>query len=617
MRIADETNLFRMKIHKVNKYWYASTQRPREDDKSDSSDKKHYVHFHWGKLDEHLVFEPYPVFLHLSPEEQSKFIFPEDWDLTTYKKLSQSPQEKPTLDSSITAVETGLIKEYSNRFYGGVWLLEKIAYDLGIREDLMSVFNNTVCVNDVMTIAMFMILTNYNLDRLEDWQDLEKYPSTHRLSPPVITEFEKSISHQNRLDFFKCRSSRIDDEEVLAIDSTTRTSYDGKLVKVAWGKNKEGLNLPVVLCITLYSVKQHIPVFSTTVMGNMNDSRSIEMIIAETEEAGFRNYILMMDRAYPSLKNLDIFIAKDMKTIQCMKAGTGYALKKIRELLPIDHTPSGFTYSRTLDLYVAQFDIPERTVKLDDGTEKKSDRLKLNLYYDPVKRAQVLKKLDIGQEDCRKSFDEMIEKQNSLYWNEKAALEEENDIYDFEWSTIRVPIEECKGIEIPDESHKRGPKTKYVDKYILKGYKVDITAFQNARATAGFRAIITHKLDFSAEQAMFHYGLRSDQEVDHELWKSQMPCDRMRNSSDSASIGADLIQFVSRIIRCKLRYEWSKNLEFRKNFRSVLAVLDTMRKIQIHELPEQSKYVLDPFGVKQQSICKYLNLEVPKGCETK
>ena len=45
---------------------------------------------------------------------------------------------------------------------------------------------------------------------------------------------------------------------------------------------------------------------------------------------------------------------------------------------------------------------------------------------------------------------------------------------------------------------------------------------------------------------MTHYALRAEQENDFEQWKSQMPCDRERNSSEGGKAGATFIQFVGK-----------------------------------------------------------------------
>ena len=139
----------------------------------------------------------------------------------------------------------------------------------------------------------------------------------------------------------------------------------------------------------------------------------------------------------------------------------------------------------------------------------------------------------------------------------------------------------------------------------------------SARQTAGFRALVTLGVDFTAEQAMDHYGLRAEQEMDNEQWKTLMQCDRERNSSEAAKAGASFIQFVCRIMSCYIRYSWRINPKLRKIFRSSLAMVDEMRKIRCIEYPEQNQMRMTPFIGKQLELCKAMNLPVPVGCSPK
>lgn len=91
-----------------------------------------------------------------------------------------------------------------------------------------------------------------------------------------------------------------------------------------------------------------------TFAGNTYDGRSVDIIMADLKEAGFNNFILMMDRAYPSLKNIDRFIQDDVSIIACMKAGTDFSLTRIRQLGEFSFVPKGFVYDEDLDLYTAQ-----------------------------------------------------------------------------------------------------------------------------------------------------------------------------------------------------------------------------------------------------------------------
>lgn len=604
-------NKYKMGIHKTGKYLYASTQVVIDDKNPDEHVKRKFKHIHWGKLDENLVFIPNSSFLYLTPSERAKYIFPDTWDVS--KVNEYFGDSKAPSDKGIITVDQGVIAVANSRSYGAVWLFERISDRLGVREDLMAVFEyDQQKVNDIMTVAMYLFITNYNLDRLEDWQKIEKYPSERILNPVAITRLQKSITEQNRIDFCHLRALRNGNGKVLACDSTSKTGFGVKLIDLALGKNKEGLNLPVTLEVVIYSITDHVPVYYKTFAGNTYDSRTMDIVLADIRESGFEDFVLLMDRAYPSVKNLDRFIINDVHIVACMKASVSYALAAIKEFGNFDFVPDGFAYDEDLDLYTAQYDL-QRTVNLDNGKTVESNKMKLNLYFDPIKRSSVLKKLDTSMAKERAELDKIIECETSYTVDEMEIVDDKYDLFNLSWISIKIPIEECPDYIEPE--HKRGRKKQYIKKYQLKSYERDTDAMKNARRSAGFRALISLGEDFTAHEAMEHYGLRAEQEMDNEQWKTLMQCDRERNSSEATKTGASFIQFTGRIMSCYLRYAWRSSVDLRKIFRSSLAIVDEMRRIRCIEYPKQSSMHLTPFIGRQLVICKTLGFSIPEGCK--
>lgn len=329
--------------------------------------------------------------------------------------------------------------------------------------------------------------------------------------------------------------------------------------------------------VVVYSITEHLPVYYRTFPGNQSDARTIDIIIADLKEVGFPDFILLMDRAYHSLKNIDKFIRDDVKIVACMKAGVRLALTQITSLGIFDFVPTGFTLDEELNLYVAQYDL-QRTIKMEDGTEKQANKLKLNLYFDPVRRSRTLMELDKSREDERKELDEIISKKSHFTYNEMIEITEKNELFNLKWKNVRVPVEECP--EYAEDEYKKGRKKKYISKYMFIEHKRDDQALMNMKKTADFRALVTLGVDFNASEAMRHYSLRSEQEIDNEQWKSLFPCDREHNSSEAGKAGASFIQFVGRIMSCTLEHYWRSNLELRKMFKSSLSIIDEMRRIK-------------------------------------
>ena len=319
-------SIYRVALHKNGGYMYATTHPYT----ITNDGKRKYSCRHWGIVTEGLKFIPGKQYLYASPEERARLIFPEGWDLGEIEKLqSERRQGRPAYGGSD-----------ANRFYGDVWLLERVADKVGLRTDLMATFHeNTEIVNDVLTLAYYSFITGNSRSRAARWQNLEKAPSSRELTPMTITRLTQSISEAERMNLFKFRADRLNKGELCAVDSTTRSAYGSSLADIKWGKNKERIPLPQTSEVVVYSLDSHMPVYYRTFPGNIPDSRSVETILTDINHAGFPKVILVTDRGYESVQNLERYILRGQPMIMCVKMRQKIVLDRIAEFGTIGGKP--------------------------------------------------------------------------------------------------------------------------------------------------------------------------------------------------------------------------------------------------------------------------------------
>lgn len=305
-RPVNPNSQYTVKPHKLGHCVYASTQPPHVDPETG---KKVYRYIHWGRIIENKFIPGKEYFL-ADPAERSKLIFPADLDLSEIATLSgnRKPGNQPSSD------------EDNNRFYGDVWLLEQIARKVGIYDDLMKVFDkNKEVVNDILTLAIYPYLTGFSYNRVPNWQRIAKTPSDHPLTAAYITRLTQSITEKHRMALMRLRARRLKKDSLCAVDSTSRCTYGSSLADARWGKNKEGLPLRSTSEVVVYTVSEHMPVYYRTFPGNMPDVRSLETILTDLDHAAFKNIVLVTDRGYESIRNLEKYILKGQPMIMCAK----------------------------------------------------------------------------------------------------------------------------------------------------------------------------------------------------------------------------------------------------------------------------------------------------------
>jgi hypothetical protein len=569
-RHSDQNAKYRVKPHVTKGYTYASTQPPYIDS---NTGKKKYRYIHWGTVDENHKFLPSSQFYLASPEERALLIFPEDWDMSEAKKLSglRAPG-RPTYDGND-----------QNRFYGDIWLLEQVAIKTGVRQDLEAVFKgNQEVVDDIMTLAMFPYLTKFNYSRVARWQKIAAVPSSRELTSKAITLLTQFINEQHRMDFLRLRAARLGKDELCAVDSTSRSAYGWSLADIRWGKNKDHLPLRQSMEVVVYTLSGHMPVYYRTFPGNMPDSRSIETILKDLEHAGFKDLILITDRGYESLRNLEKYILRGQSMVMCAKTSQKNVSEAIQGLGEFGARPDDMVVDSEAMVYHKQYDI-EYEVGSTGQSTKMSDRLKLNLYFDPVRRGLELMELDIALSFQETALRGLLESKGIL--GDDAWIKREYCYYKVTYDTATRAI---------------------------KSYEPNENKVLKARRLSGFFAVMTHGVDFDSMAAFRAYRLRDEQEKYFQQMKDQMSSDRQRNWSEEGKTGRLFILFVSLVLSSYVRHIW-KSTKLHDLFPSSQDILDEMRPIRFIEHTNRAK-TITPFVGAQVDICDAFGFDIPDGC---
>lgn len=556
-------------VHTIGDHRYASTKVYTVD----ADGKKRYAYKHWGTLVDGDRFHPGTNYFYAPVAERDKLVFPSTWDMSEVSELSSTRRR-----GRVSYQEDDV-----DRQYGATWLLDKVAEATGVKDDLLKVLDgNHEMVNDVLTMAYFPFVDNLSYNQLSQWQKEVKAPSEHELNSVNVTRLTQSITEKHRMDLFRCRARRVGKGELCAVDSTSMSTYGFNLVDIRWGKNKERLPLRQTLEVVVYSLTSHMPIYYRELPGNMPDCRTIELIMKELEHAGFRNLVLVTDRGYESMKNLETYIAKGQKVITSVKVSGGDVLGKIRAIDMSRGFPQGMTIAPKDNLYYAQYDM-EYSVGGNGDNVIKADNYKLNLYYNPSKRGERICDIQHAVSEQSAELDIMIRTKEPVADREDAARR-------FNLLDITFNADDT-----------------------VKSYEVNQKKLNTMLLTAGFFASKTIGVDFDPMQAMDNYGMRDEQEKCFALQKGPLGHDRLRTWSKGGKRGRMFIYFVGLILASYVRSVWQSDEVLRKRFTSTEAVLAEMRTIRCVEHTGRMKFIT-PFVGSQVDICKAFGFSIPDGC---
>ncbi|MDR1111939.1 MAG: transposase [Deltaproteobacteria bacterium] len=568
-RPIDPNAQYRIKPHVTKGYTYASTQPPYVDP---LTGKRKYRHVHWGTVDGDMKFTPGSRFYMASPEERSRLIFPESWDLTEVARAT-GPEKpgRPIHDADCL-----------NRLYGDIWLLEQVASRTGLRQDLEKVFHGDgEIVDDVLTLAMFSYLTQFAFGRAARWQRISKTPSSRELTPSAVASLTRSITEQHRRNLLRLRAAGLGRDGLCAAESTRGSAYGDGIAGMRWGKSQEDPMLEQTAEVVVYTLSGHMPVHYRTFPGYMPDSRSLDAILKDLELAGFKDVALITDRGYETLGNLDKLIMRGQPAVMGARTSQKEVARAIGRLGEFSSSPKGMTFDRDAELFYGQYDI-EYEAESRRGTVKAATMLKLNLYFDPVRRSRQQAEIEIAIKTQRESLEELIKT--------KSIIDE---------ATIKGDYRYFKVLH--------DPATKVIQSFGLKDGNV-----AKEYSLSGFISILTNGLDLDAMTVLDIYRLRDEQGRYFQQMKDLTVSDRQLNWSDEGNTGRLFILFVSLILGSYVGNVW-KSTKMHGSFSSSPEMVDEMRSIRCIEHTDGDQ-VITPFTGEQLDICDAFGFEVPNGC---
>lgn len=631
-RTRDPEAPYRLKWHDDKGYRYAFVLRYNEQNKR----RKVLL----GTLSEDFVFEPNKEYRLMPIEERRKLIFPPTWDISSVTRSdigSLNPAQEVSIQNPATgdssedenqktesvsgekevkgisakddevnngvdqlAAEDELIMKkvaavsldvecicYSCKLYGAVWLLEKIAEQKHLYEDLLRVFDgNLSTVKDILTLSIYTIVEDRSFSRLDRWLDTHKSLSGHRFESDYITRLTQSIKEDHRMKFIKCRIDRQPKNSKGSIDSTTRSGYGKCLADLKWGHNKDRDDLPCTLEAVVYSLSTHEPIYYRRFPGNVPDMNTVRTIMADLKELGITEDSLSFttDRGYCTKEIMGLFYKLKAPFLMCAKVGQ---IPVIDCLASIQYNPLGMPlgmkYDKETKLFYAQYDAAEFKTSDDKGEIIVVKDVKVNAYMNIKDRLP----------DIQKAA-ERIEKESEY-------------VHSIEAGEVKAP--ELKSLRAKLKYH----RVKADEKTGKLSFFDNDEAQKKEYAQCGFFASCMYKHDFDALTAFHEYKARDEHEKNFFGLKEDENADMQVASSEDGQFGREFIFFVASIILCTLRAGWKETLKAK--YKTSYEILDAMETIRFSEFLSGDNH-MTTFSTDQISICDAFKIDPPAECLT-
>ena len=126
-----------------------------------------------------------------------------------------------------------------------------------------------------------------------------------------ISELLAGITNEERNIFYQSWCSVRSEEEYLALDITSASSYSRLIDSVEWGYNWDGENLPQINICLLMGQQSRYPIYQSVYGGSLKDVTTLETTVGMFRAlAGEKPIIVVMDKGFFSKKNINMMLGE-------------------------------------------------------------------------------------------------------------------------------------------------------------------------------------------------------------------------------------------------------------------------------------------------------------------
>lgn len=491
------------------------------------------------------------------------------YTLRSYRRKSDN---KPTSDEVSIGkkdIETGMLipnnkyyeifKQDQNILYtptsiqtfGSFYFLNSISDKLNLYNYLEEVFKERW--RYILTLAFYMVTRNNTMKYVNYWcEDTYTYLSSPLISQR-ISEIFASITYEERLEFFKKWSKKIIENEYIAYDVTSISSYSKSIDNVSYGYNRDGENLPQINLGMYTGESSKLPIFYNVYNGSITDKEQLIFMMKYTKELNINNIKFVMDKGFYKKDNLNYMYENNYKFIICLSNSYNYVRDYIDKVKDTIKLPDNWNNKHQLYSMCMQY--------------KQDDKIcNIHIIYNP---------------------DKQVDEQKIIYSTIERLENELKDLKDIPEKLTKY--EKYFDIEIKDNKIE---------------YKLNNDKVINSLKTTGYVLFLTSDLKLTPIEVLEIYRNKDVIEKNFDDLKNELDFSRLKTHVNNTTDGKIFVAFIALILRSYIANKLPKiKKDLKKQALTVQEVLLELEKIKITTL-NNNKTTIMPLTSIQKNILK-------------
>jgi len=195
------------------------------------------------------------------------------------------------------------LQQSTVREYGLFYFMRSISNRIGMTDCLLNSIPG--CWQEVFMLACYLIACGDPFLYCEEWIHNTECLPVGRMASQRISELLVMIKPEQRESFYGAWCSRRSEDEYLALDITSTSSYSELIEDVEWGYNRDHESLPQINLCMLMGETSRLPVYQTVYSGSLKDVTTLETTLAKLDAVTEGKPVLVvLDKGFYSHRNV-------------------------------------------------------------------------------------------------------------------------------------------------------------------------------------------------------------------------------------------------------------------------------------------------------------------------
>ena len=284
----------------------------------------------------------------------------------------------------LKAFTADAIRQSSILEFGAQYLFSNIGQNIGLLDSLTKALPRTH--QEVFMLACFLVASGDPFMYSEEWLSKTAHPEISSLSSQRISELLQIITPEEREAFYQSWCALRSEQEYLALDITSTSSYSTGIEDVEWGYNRDNEHLPQINLCMLMGETSRLPVYQVPYSGSLKDVSTLETTLSKMSAISMqKNTLVVMDKGFFSTRNVNAMLNSPEPTrfVIAMPFTSKFAQKMVE------------SERKDIDCLDKTLVIGEQSLRAITKKRawNKEHQLYTHVYYDAMKGAKIREEL--------------------------------------------------------------------------------------------------------------------------------------------------------------------------------------------------------------------------------